>query len=73
MPIFITPGEEEIVVHGTAAQHAIFGAFVTLINSESGDDWKDYELSEGKLEDLTELMVRSDVPVLVRPQDDGLA
>jgi len=31
-----------------------------------------YKLSGGKLEDFTKLMVRSDVPIRVRPVDDGL-
>ncbi len=31
-----------------------------------------YRIPDGKREALTELMVRSDVPVLVRPMDDGI-
>ncbi len=31
-----------------------------------------YELSRGRLEALTDLMIRDDVPVLVRPLDDGI-
>ena len=34
--------------------------------------WRTYRLSEGKLKELTELMVRSDVPIFVRPHDDRI-
>jgi hypothetical protein len=34
--------------------------------------WRTYELPEGKLEALTELLVRDDVPVLVRPHDEKI-
>ena len=41
-----------------------------------GDDgekmWRTYRLAEGKLQELTELMVRSDVPIFVRPHDDRI-
>ena len=32
--------------------------------------WRTYRLSQGKLSELTELMVRSDVPIYVRPHDE---
>ncbi|MCH8969488.1 MAG: hypothetical protein IIA66_10280, partial [Planctomycetes bacterium] len=34
--------------------------------------WRTYRLSAGKLKELTELMVRSDVPIFVRPRDDRI-
>lgn len=40
----------------------------------AGDEmvWRTYHLPEGKLKALTELMVRRDVPILVRPTPDGI-
>lgn len=35
-------------------------------------EWKKYELPEGKLKALVDLMSREDVPVLIRPQKDGI-
>ncbi len=34
--------------------------------------WRMYRLSDGKLKELTELMVRSDVPIYVRQHDDRI-
>ncbi len=53
-----------IEVHGTAADHATFKAFVDTITIKE-DMEVGYRLPEGKLKALTTLMERSDVPVLV--------
>jgi flagellar biosynthesis GTPase FlhF len=70
VPVLISPGEKAIEVHGTREQHLIFDAFVKMINGE--DQREKYALSKGKLDDLTELMIRSDVPVLVSPGDKAI-
>ncbi len=63
VPILIRPGDNSIEVYGNQAQHMIFGAFVKMIDGE--DQVESYELSEGKLGALTELMSRADVPILI--------
>jgi DNA repair exonuclease SbcCD ATPase subunit len=70
VPIRVRPGETEIEVHATCAEHCVFDAFCTMINGQ--DHKKAYELSEGKLKALSELMVRSDVPILVEPGNQGI-
>ena len=35
-------------------------------------EWRTYKLSEGKLEAFTQLVSRSDVPILVRPRPEGI-
>jgi beta-lactamase regulating signal transducer with metallopeptidase domain/chaperonin cofactor prefoldin len=40
--------------------------------SQAGTIGRSYELPQGKLEALTELLVRDDVPILVRPKDGAL-
>ena len=37
--------------------------------SDEEVEWRSYKLSDGKLEDFTKFMSRSDVPILVRPGD----
>ncbi|MEE9129058.1 MAG: M56 family metallopeptidase, partial [Phycisphaerales bacterium] len=63
VPILIRPGDDSIEVYGNQAQHMIFGAFVKMIDGE--DQIESYELSEGKLGALTELMARDDVPIII--------
>ena len=70
VPILIRPGDDGIEVYGNQAQHMIFGAFVKMIDGE--DQVESYELSEGKLGALTELMSREDVPILIEPGDDSI-
>jgi hypothetical protein len=70
VPVFVTPGEDKIEVHGTARQHMIFDAFCAMIRGEEGE--KAFEMPEGRLEALTELMIREDVPVLVSPGDGDI-
>ncbi len=70
VPILVSPGRGSITVQATEPEHCVFGAFVDMINSEEASE--DYRVSKGKLEDLSELMVRSDVPILVSPSDDHI-
>ena len=70
VPILMRPGDGSIEVYGNQAQHMIFGAFVKMIDGE--DQVESYELSEGKLGALTELMSRSDVPIIIEPGDDSI-
>ena len=70
VPIVIRPGDDSIEVYGNQAQHMIFGAFVKMIDGE--DQVESYELSEGKLGALTELMARDDVPIIIEPGDDSI-
>lgn len=70
VPILIRPGDDSIEVYGNQAQHMIFGAFVKMIDGE--DQVESYELSEGKLGALTELMARDDVPIMIEPGDDSI-
>lgn len=72
VPVLVSPGDDSITVQGTAEQHAIVGGFITIINRERKDETQAYELSEGKLKDLTELMIRNDVPIRVRPGDEKI-
>jgi beta-lactamase regulating signal transducer with metallopeptidase domain/predicted nucleic acid-binding Zn-ribbon protein len=70
VPIRVRPGSTEIEVHGTAAEHCIFDAFCTMIGGE--DRVKGYRMSEGTLKAMSELMIRSDVPILVEPGKEGI-
>jgi beta-lactamase regulating signal transducer with metallopeptidase domain len=70
VPVLVSPGEGFIEVHGTPQQQIIFEAFCLMINGE--DQVKQYPLSAGKLEALSKLMVRPDVPILVSPGDKGI-
>jgi len=70
VPILMRPGDDGIEVIGNQAQHMIFGAFVKMIDGK--DQTKSYELSEGKLSALTELMSRADVPIIIERGDDSI-
>ncbi len=70
VPILIEPGDGAIKVHATHPQHMVFNAFVTMINQE--DQKKPYQLSDGKLDAMTELMVLNTVPILVSPGDEAI-
>jgi beta-lactamase regulating signal transducer with metallopeptidase domain len=86
VPVAVSPSDECIVVHGTAAQHGVFKAFVKLIHEDKKSPpcrgsttskekkvfKQAYTLPEGKLKELTTLMVRSDVPVVVSPSPDAI-
>lgn len=67
VPVLVRPGDGEIGVRATAGQHAVFAAFVALINTT--ESTATYRLSEGALDALTALMALNSVPVLVRPGD----
>jgi len=70
VPVLVSPGEGCIEVHGTPQQQIIFEAFCLMINGE--DQVKQYPLSAGKLEALSKLMVRPDVPIFVSPGEKGI-
>ena len=65
VPIRVRSLDDGIEVHATEGQQCLFEAFVMMIGT--GETEQEYELSEGKLEALTGLMVRSDVPIFVSP------
>ncbi len=67
VPIRVRPLDNGIEVHATAKQQCIFELFCTLINGE--DRVKAYRLPKDTLDQLAELMVRPDVPILVEPRD----
>ena len=70
VPIRVRPLDNAIEVHATEGQQCLFEAFVMMIGK--GESKQAYKLSGGKLEALTALMVRPDVPILVEPQGDGI-
>ena len=70
VPIRVRPLDDGIEVHATEGQQCLFEAFVMMIGK--GESKQAYKLSGGKLEALTALMVRPDVPILVEPQDNGI-
>jgi beta-lactamase regulating signal transducer with metallopeptidase domain/phage shock protein A len=65
VPILVRPSEDRIEVQATERQHCVFEAFCKLIDAK--DQVMAYRLPEGKLEALSEFMIRSDVPILVEP------
>jgi len=70
VPIRVRPLDDGIEVHATEGQQCLFEAFVMMIGK--GESKQSYKLSGGKLEALTALMVRPDVPIFVEPKDDGI-
>ena len=71
VPIPVQRLPEGLEVHGTPAQHQAFAAFVHLITDRE-ERWHEYACPEAKLGALTELMIRDDVPVKVRPDQTGI-
>jgi len=71
VPIIVAPHDDYIEVHANQAQHMIFSAFAKMINSDK-ETTKDYKLSGGKLEALTKLMSRADVPIIIEPNDNKM-
>ncbi|MHC5110731.1 MAG: M56 family metallopeptidase [Planctomycetota bacterium] len=67
VPILVSPGSNYITVHANDAQHAVFGAFVNVIDGSDETLKESYAMAPGKLEAFSKLMVRSDVPILVSP------
>jgi len=65
VPIRVRVSGDSIEVHATEQQHCVFEAFVAMIDGK--ETVKAYSLPEGKLQALSELLVRSDVPLLVEP------
>ena len=55
-----------VTVYGTGGQDAV--ALYNLATADNGETVsRSYRLPEGKLQEFTELMIRSDVPILVTP------
>ena len=71
VPIRVRPLDDGIEVHASEAHQAIFKAFAEMIESDA-EQSRTYKLPKGKLGALSELMIRSDVPVRVSPGDDGI-
>ena len=65
VPIRVRVSGDSIQVHATRQQHCVFEAFVAMIDGK--ETVKAYSLPEGKLQALSGLLVRSDVPLLVEP------
>jgi hypothetical protein len=72
VPITVQPHEDRIEVHATPAQHLVFGAFCLLIDGDEDERDEVYALPEGKLEALTALMARGDVPILIHEGDEDI-
>lgn len=81
VPVKVRPGDGQIEVSAPAAQQKRFAAFVKLIHpsddaelppNASSLELREYTLSQGKLDALTELMSLDNVPVLVQPMGDRL-
>ncbi|MBI4718322.1 MAG: hypothetical protein HY763_10990 [Planctomycetes bacterium] len=70
VPVRVRPTGDGLEVHATERQHAVFKGFLELISDAK--QARSYKIAGGKREALTELMVRSDVPVLVEARNDGL-
>ncbi len=70
VPVRVRQTEEGIEVHASAGQQRVFEAFCSMING--ADQVQAYSLSPGKLEALSDLMVRSDVPVFVEVGDEEI-
>lgn len=65
------PGAIEVIA--TPREHEIFAAFVREIDQQTGpNEWREYPLPEGKLDELYALMARQDVPITVSRGDGVL-
>ncbi len=71
VPVRVSGGDGAITVHGPENAHMIMQAFIAMINSDE-ERAEEYRVSPRKLEALTELMVRDDVPIMVRRGDDHI-
>jgi len=72
VPVMVSREPGAIVVHGPMRQQMIFDAFVAIIDGTE-NDVRPYQLPGGKLDALTELMIRPDVPILVSPGDEAIS
>jgi len=68
VPIRVRPLDGRIEVQASERNQAIFKGFIDLISDKK--QVRAYRVTPGKLEQLNELMVRSDVPILVEPGDE---
>jgi hypothetical protein len=71
VPVLVSPHDDHIEVHGNAGQQRAFELFALMIGSDEELEVR-YELPEGKLDDLTTLMARDDVPILIEMHDDSI-
>jgi len=71
VPTRVRPVDGGIEVHGSWADHVRFKAFADIITMKK-ETKTGYHLPEGKLKALTELMARSDVPVMVSSEEDAI-
>ncbi len=72
VPITVQPHADRIEVYATPAQHLVFGAFCLLIDGDEDQRDEAYALAKGKLEALTSLMARHDVPILIQEGDQDI-
>lgn len=70
VPIRVRPLDDRIEVHATERNQAIFKGFLDMIHASK--QARTYRVSPGKAAALAELMIRSDVPLLVEPDDDAI-
>ncbi len=72
VPIYVRPGPDGIEVQAGPSQHAVFAAFVSMIGGSGKSIEESYRVSGGKLEALSKLMTRDDVPILVSPRKNSI-
>ena len=72
VPTRVRPVEDGIEVHGTAAEHVAFRAFIDTIRGNNKSKVVEYHLPQGKLKALTKLMIRNDVPIIVSPHKETI-
>ena len=65
VPTRVRPLDDGIEVHASEADQRKFALFVDMITGEGMDHTETYHLAEDKMADLTRLMERDDVPVLI--------
>ena len=70
VPIRVRPTSDGIEVHATGPQHCVFEIFCMMIDGE--DRVKSFQVPKGKLEALTNLMARQDVPIFIEPGSEKI-
>ena len=70
VPIRVRPTSDAIEVHATGPQHCVFEIFCMMIDGE--DRVKSFQVPKGKLEALTNLMARQDVPIFIEPGSEKI-
>lgn len=73
VPIRVSRDGDSIVVHAPPRQQEAVRAFIMMINSGPQEEQsRAYRIPRGKLEQVSQLMIRDDVPIRVSPGDDAL-